>query len=209
MALTFLVHAYRLASVLAILQTGAGVAAMYLYSSEPGADDIMVMLVHPIVNGLMTLYWVYRLSSYTRRADTTVYSRVHFHYRLLLNFSLGVWGVLGIAMNWIQFYVMPAATATCLADAFMHWQCIPLALCLTLPFALAITLFSASHILRKRALAIYGAEKVAMPAPIPRPWLYWDQQVPAWRTPHLAEFERPIFLEEGVESEKTDVKSAL
>jgi hypothetical protein len=71
------------------------------------------------------------------------------------------------------------------------------------------SVFSASQILRKRALAIYGAEKVAMPEPIPRPWLYWDQQVPAWRTPHIAEFERPIFLEEGVDSEKTDVKSAL
>jgi hypothetical protein len=66
--------------------------------------------------------------------------------------------------------------------------------------------FSASELLRRRALAIHGAALVAVPPPDPRPWLWIDKDIPAWKAAHLAEFESPVSAEEGV-AEKHDTKS--
>ncbi|KAJ6586401.1 hypothetical protein DFH09DRAFT_1308433 [Mycena vulgaris] len=107
----------------------------------------------------------------------------------------------------VEDQVTPAASAACRTNAFMLWQCIPLGLNRVLPYALGVTLITASQVLRRRALAIHGAALVPMPQPVPRP-LYSDKIVPAWMTLHMAELELPVSVEEGVESEKGDIQSA-
>ncbi|KAJ6630085.1 hypothetical protein B0H10DRAFT_1984913 [Mycena sp. CBHHK59/15] len=194
MSPTFLVNAYRLLSVLCLLQIGSGLAAILIY----GIDGIVAsqyLQITPILFGILTLERIYRLLPYTRRTDTTIFSRVHMHYALFV-FNPVLWVVCALALQVVESRILPASIAACRANRFMAAKCIPVGMNLVLPYALIVTQFSVSQVLRRRARAIHGAEMVPMPQPVPRPWLYSDQVVPAWMTPHVAEFDE-VSLEEG------------
>ncbi|KAJ7136684.1 hypothetical protein C8R44DRAFT_361265 [Mycena epipterygia] len=194
MSLAFLVNAYLLVAVLCLLQIGSGLAAIHLYGIGRGAIYLQII---PVLFGVVTLEKMYRMLKYTRRTDTTIFSRVHTHYVQLVYLAVPIWPICVFALSVVERQVIPPASTLCRANGFWIWQCIPLGMNVVLPYTLSITLFFTSQLLKRRARAIHGVENVPMPQPVPRPWLYADNKVvPAWMTPHVAEFET-VPLEEG------------
>ncbi|KAJ7663689.1 hypothetical protein B0H17DRAFT_1092513 [Mycena rosella] len=201
--LTLLVNAYRLAFLLCLLQIGSALAAICLYGLAPTVG-VMCLQITPIAYSVWALADISRLLPYTRRTDTTIRSRVGTHYNSLI---AHYYFYLIYAISMYNLELRPSLGATCRANTLHLWQCIPFALNDVLLPVLIVTLLAASQVLRRRAIAIHGVALVPMPEPVPRPWGYFDRTVWAWKTPHLAEFELPVSVEETGESEKVVVKS--
>ncbi|KAJ7032613.1 hypothetical protein C8F04DRAFT_554374 [Mycena alexandri] len=166
----------------------------HLWCHDCGEDVPAVCASKPFTSRTLT----HTSLQYISRTDTSVLSRVNTHYALLLNYAAICSPVSIMALYMVERKVIPAASVTCRATMFTSWQCIPLGINFVFPYVLAVTAFSASQFLRRRALAIHGSALVAVPPPVPRPWLWLDKDVPAWRAPHLAEFESPVSVEDGV-----------
>ncbi|KAJ7136682.1 hypothetical protein C8R44DRAFT_767663 [Mycena epipterygia] len=204
----FLTNVYHLVSALCLLQIGSSLAAMAIlfdgFDSERSA--FLVLPIPIIFNGVMNLWKTYQLLPYSRgsRIDTTVSSRVRLHYNWLLCSGM-TWGYCGfIVLTPIrtQPTVIPPALAACHERNFLTANCIPVGMSFALPFLLGITYIAASQLLRLRARAIHGTEKVPMPQPVPRPWFYRVKNEPAWMTPHVAEFETLSLEEDETKAEK-------
>ncbi|KAJ7105944.1 hypothetical protein C8R44DRAFT_745599 [Mycena epipterygia] len=174
----FLTNAYYLVSSLCLLQIGSSLAAIAILfdgSDSERASLLLPFLTLFIINGVINLWKTYRLLPYSRgsRIDTTTSSRVHQHYNWLLTSGIS-WGYFGIMLSMpLRSKRVPPAVG----------------ISFVLPFVLSVTYIAASQLLRLRARAIHGTEKVPMPQPDPRPWLYYVKDVPAWMTPHVAEFK--------------------
>ncbi|KAJ6576517.1 hypothetical protein DFH09DRAFT_1149565 [Mycena vulgaris] len=76
---------------------------MYLYGfgttfAAMSLDTVAAMYVQlsPAVLSTMALQPIYRLCKYTRRTDTTVYSRVNMHHGTLVLYSVSLGGISGM-----------------------------------------------------------------------------------------------------------------
>ncbi|KAJ7136696.1 hypothetical protein C8R44DRAFT_767696 [Mycena epipterygia] len=188
----FLTNAYYLVSALCLLQIGSSLGALAILFDGSDLDRALLFLsflIFFIINGVIHLWKIYRLLPYSRgsRIDTTISSRVYQHYNWLLNNGIS-WGYFGIMLSILarSKQIPPAVRIS-----------------FVLPFVLSVTCIAASQLLRLRARAIHGTEKVLMPQPDPQPWLYhyYAKDVPAWMTPHVAEFET-LSLEDETKAEK-------
>ncbi|KAJ7136695.1 hypothetical protein C8R44DRAFT_868818 [Mycena epipterygia] len=206
----FLTNIYRLVSALCLLQIGSSLAALCSLYDSVDDNALQYLPISPIITSVSTLWGTYRLLPYSRgsRIDTTTFSRVHRHYNQLLCNGIS-WVTCGLIISMpmlVSFLpsspplaespLIPASLLACHNQNFMTAKCMPVGMTFVLPFVIGATYFAASQLLRLRARAIHGTEKVLMPQPIPRPWLYHVKDVPAWMTPHVAEFET-VSLEEA------------
>ncbi|KAJ7288663.1 hypothetical protein C8J57DRAFT_1494941 [Mycena rebaudengoi] len=168
---------YRLTCALSLIQIASGLATIFVYEVDDAKDSQFIAILY----ALNTFYMVHMLIPRTTRSDNDVISRLNKQF-VITNFLLLCW-VLSVGMAPLTVGSSISRTvSSCVSAGFMSPKCITLGLDMSLPFALILTLGTASWRLYVGARAFQAQDIASRQPQSPPPFKLRPARVVQTRT---------------------------